>query len=159
MSTKINLWLLILYIQLHWQFLITFSDFRFVKIILRKLDTSSKKHKKEIEIIKTKVFGWKTTKNAKKIIHLLSRHLLKIERIKEQVDISARFFQKCKLWSDFFVIDMVFTKFAGHQNLLSQTTNTAQKIKFYIKGFFRTLRIWSHLLKKSLMENFIFCAV
>ena len=24
---------------------------------------------------------------------------------------------------------------------------------------FRKLRIWSHLLKKSLMENFIFCAV
>ena len=28
---------------------------------------------------------------------------------------------------------------------------TAQKMKF--------LRIWPHLLKKSLMENFIFCAV
>ena len=31
---------------------------------------------------------------------------------------------------------------------------TAQKKKFSIKN-----RIWSHLLKKSLMENFIFCAV
>ena len=37
---------------------------------------------------------------------------------------------------------------------------------FFIKGFFskceqirRKLRIWSHLLKKSLLENFIFCAV
>ena len=45
-------------------------------------------------------------------------------------------------------------------------TNTAQKIKFSIKDFFskcdrirRKLRIWLHLLKKSLMENFIFCAV
>ena len=43
---------------------------------------------------------------------------------------------------------------------------TAQKIKFSIKDFFskcdqirRKLRILSHLLKKSLMENFIFCAV
>ena len=43
---------------------------------------------------------------------------------------------------------------------------TAQKIKFSIKDFFRKwdqirrkLRIWSHLLKESLMENFIFCAV
>ena len=43
---------------------------------------------------------------------------------------------------------------------------TAQKIKFSIKDVFskrdqisRELRIWSHLLKKSLMENFIFCAV
>ena len=45
-------------------------------------------------------------------------------------------------------------------------TNTAQKIKFSIKDFFnrcgqirRKMRIWSHLLKKSLIENFIFCAV
>ena len=46
-----------------------------------------------------------------------------------------------------------------------QTLSTAQKMKFSIKGFFSKcdqirnfLRIWSHLLKKSLMENFIFCA-
>ena len=44
--------------------------------------------------------------------------------------------------------------------------NTAQKMKFSIKTFFSKcdqirifLPIWSHLLKKSLMENFIFCAV
>ena len=44
--------------------------------------------------------------------------------------------------------------------------HTAQKMKFPIKNFFskqdqirRKLRIWSHLLKKSLTENFIFCAV
>ena len=36
-----------------------------------------------------------------------------------------------------------------HDILVS--TLTAQKMKF--------LRIWPHLLKKSLMENFIFCAV
>ena len=43
---------------------------------------------------------------------------------------------------------------------------TAQKMTFFIKNFFskcdqirRKLRIWSHLLKKFLMENFIFCAV
>ena len=43
---------------------------------------------------------------------------------------------------------------------------TAQKMKFFIEGFFskcdqirRKLRIWSHLLKKSSMENFTFCAV
>ena len=40
---------------------------------------------------------------------------------------------------------------------------TAQKIKFFIKDFFSKcdqirgkLQIWSHLLKKSLMESFIF---
>ena len=43
---------------------------------------------------------------------------------------------------------------------------TAQKMKFHIKDFFskcdlirRKLRIWSHFLKKSLMKNFIFCAI
>ena len=41
----------------------------------------------------------------------------------------------------------------------------SQKVKFSNKDFFskcdqinRKLRIWSHLLKKSLMENFNFCA-
>ena len=43
---------------------------------------------------------------------------------------------------------------------------TAQKMMFSIRDFFckrnqirRKLRIWSHLLKKSLMENIIFCTV
>ena len=43
---------------------------------------------------------------------------------------------------------------------------TAQKIKFSIKDFFSKcdqirsfLRFWSYLLKKSFMENFIFCVV
>ena len=43
---------------------------------------------------------------------------------------------------------------------------TVQKMKFSIKDFFSKcdqicsfLRIWSYLLKKSLMENFIFCAM
>ena len=44
--------------------------------------------------------------------------------------------------------------------------DTTQKMAFSIKDFFskcdqirRKLRIWLHLLKKFLMENFIFCAV
>ena len=44
--------------------------------------------------------------------------------------------------------------------------NTAQKMRFSIKDFFSRcdqirmkLRIRSHLLKKFLMENFVFCAV
>ena len=46
------------------------------------------------------------------------------------------------------------------------TAFTAQKMKFSIKDFFSKceqirsfLWIWSHLMKKSLMGNFIFCAV
>ena len=45
----------------------------------------------------------------------------------------------------------------------SESCRTAEKIKFSIKDFFskcdkipRKKRIWSHLLKKALMENFIF---
>ena len=50
--------------------------------------------------------------------------------------------------------------------LVSLGNHCAHKMKFSIKNFFSTcyqirgcLRIWSHLLKKFLMENFIFCAV
>ena len=48
----------------------------------------------------------------------------------------------------------------------SQGIITAQKKNFSIKDFFRKcdqicsfLWIWSHLRKKSLIENLIFCAV
>ena len=41
-----------------------------------------------------------------------------------------------------------------------QVFSTAQKMKFFIMDFFsKRDKIRSHLLKKSLMENFIFCAV
>ena len=47
----------------------------------------------------------------------------------------------------------------------ANSLSIAQKMKLSIKDFFskcdqvrRKLRISSHLLKKSLMENFIFCA-
>ena len=50
--------------------------------------------------------------------------------------------------------------------LLNFINFTAQKMKFSIKDIFikcdqirRKLLIWSHLLNKSLMENFIFCSV
>ena len=52
-------------------------------------------------------------------------------------------------------------------NILPESLHiTAQKMKLSIKDFFdksdqirRKLRIWWDLLKKSLMENFIFCEV
>ena len=51
------------------------------------------------------------------------------------------------------------------KSLINEPT-TVQKMKFPIKDFFRKcdqirsfLRIWSHLLKESLTENFIFSAV
>ena len=49
---------------------------------------------------------------------------------------------------------------------IQKVGHTAQKMRLSIKDLFSKcdqicwkLRIWSHLLKKSLMENFIFCAV
>ena len=49
---------------------------------------------------------------------------------------------------------------------IDETSTTVQKMKFSVKDLFSKcdqirsfLMIWSHLLKKSLMENFIFCAV
>ena len=60
------------------------------------------------------------------------------------------------------VFHLVFLKLMS----LSSRIDTAQKMKLSIKDFFSKcdqirsfLGIWSHLLKKSLMENFIFCAV
>ena len=49
---------------------------------------------------------------------------------------------------------------------MNVSTNNCTKMKFSIEDFFSRCdqicsfqRIWSHLLKKFLMENFIFCAV
>ena len=54
----------------------------------------------------------------------------------------------------------------GLKSLAEANNPTVLKMKFSIKDFFSKcdqihsfLRIWSHLLKKSLVENFIFCAV
>ena len=59
------------------------------------------------------------------------------------------------------VFTQVFLLLAG-----DTSNTTAQKMKFSIKYFLSKcdrirskLRLWSHLLKKALMENFIFCAV
>ena len=53
-----------------------------------------------------------------------------------------------------------------NSNKRMHVLNLVQKMKLSITDFFSKcdqirsfLRIWSHLLKKSLMKNFIFCAV
>ena len=52
------------------------------------------------------------------------------------------------------------------RNITDQVIVTAQKMIFSMKNFFSKcdrirsfLQIWPHLLKKSLMKNFIFCSV
>ena len=78
--------------------------------------------------------------------------------------------RKCRPRPFFFSVLPKILKFCdfSFSGMLDLQTRlyTAQKTKFSIKDFFSKcdqmrsfLRIWSHLLKKSLMENFIFCAV
>ena len=65
------------------------------------------------------------------------------------------------------VIEMQFKNYeSSSKEQNAYDCSTAQKIKLSVKNFFwkcdqirSFLRIWSHLLKKSLMKNFIFCAV
>ena len=77
------------------------------------------------------------------------------------------FFHHLNLWSLCFKyvysLDYVFFFNFNYENTRTITT---QRIRFSIKDFFskcdqihNDLRIWSHLLKNSLMEHFIFCAV
>ena len=67
---------------------------------------------------------------------------------------------------DYLPHDLLVAKWNDYGFGLPPLRLTAQKMKDSIKGFFnkcdqicRRLRIWSHLLKKPLMENFIFCVV
>ena len=63
-------------------------------------------------------------------------------------------------------LSLLVTRCAGHNTDLASNSNiTARKMKFFIKDFLSKcdeihsfLQIWSHLLNKFLMENFIFCA-
>ena len=67
------------------------------------------------------------------------------------------YFQTSRHWKKFYVKNIPEQICSG---------NIAQKMKSSLEDFFSKydqirsfLRIWSHLLKKYLMENFIFCAV
>ena len=74
-------------------------------------------------------------------------------------------FKNFRIWSVSIMSRSVFYS-CKRKRLLLATNFIEKKMKFSIKDFFtkcdqirRKLRIWSHLLKKSLIENFIFCAV
>ena len=77
--------------------------------------------------------------------------------------------QSTLIWNaSFFYFRLFHLTFKNKHLALPRWTkaDTAQKMKFFIKDssskFDQScsfLQIWSHLLKKSLMENFIFCAV
>ena len=70
------------------------------------------------------------------------------------------------LLNNLFIINDRKTYEQLHGSSLLLQSNRAQKFKFYIIDFFSKcdqirsfLRIWSHLLRKSSMKKFIFCAV
>ena len=75
------------------------------------------------------------------------------------------YYRRCqcgKYYAEIREIDCLCCKRLQH----ATGTYTAQKMKFCIKDFFSKcdqirsfLRIWSHLLKKSLTGNFTFCVV
>ena len=84
------------------------------------------------------------------------------------VHFSLSFFLKYqtnqKLYKDSCLLKNLFQPQVLKMYSLSMVTE--QKMKFSVEDFFGKcdqirsfLRIWSHLLKKSFMENFIFCAV
>ena len=84
--------------------------------------------------------------------------------------VKLRYFLQWKPWNENIAIIIIFTLIQISIKIFSCFFhiigwNTLQKMKFFIKDFFskydqirRKLRIWLHLLKKSLMENLI-CAV
>ena len=96
-----------------------------------------------------------------------------------QVQLQGQYFRRCWYFSSFclfavcqflmpqwsvkFYINILFLQLSWFKDA---STLIAQIMTFSIRDFFskcdqirRKIRNWSHLLKKSLMENFIFCAV
>ena len=68
--------------------------------------------------------------------------------------------------SESYLLAIVPYKYLWKKICLLKLYVTAQKMKFSVKDFFSnvtksavSLRIWTHLLKKSLVESFNFCTV
>ena len=94
------------------------------------------------------------------------------EKLREKSDYERRWVSNGSIWEQYSPrkttrkLDLVFylslLQKKSHRDVL-----TTQKMKFSIKEFFskwdqirKKMQIWSHLLKKFLMENFIFlCSV
>ena len=117
-------------------------------------------------------FSFQSSKRRPQIIALtrLFRQLMSQENLTKRMNI---FYRKSKYVIQFNLFVNIFLLLTYLLNKLFiilrhmyLIVNTAQKMKFCIKVFFskcdqirNLLRIWSHILKKSLMKNIIFCAV
>ena len=108
---------------------------------------TKEEHNKSIRTTVTSNYK-KTNAKIKDKINKKGKEILKNKEVLSPLDVNEE--------SNFFF---------SHSKIIKRVSkiaqDTAQKMMFSIKDLFRKcfLRIWSHLLKKSLMENFIFCAV
>ena len=118
------------------------------------------------------------------IFKTFSSEVLLKQKYSEIVKVECYLSTDCKLYLSGGFASLIRRDFAKFENKFLKSTMrpctckvnlaffiivvnyTAQKVKFSIKDFFSKcdqissiLRIWSHLLNKSVMENFIFCAV
>ena len=91
-----------------------------------------------------------------------SRHTTSIQR---RYDVVRHRTTSYRHWND-VLYTIKWMKESLLWQIMFMHMSTAQKMKFSINDFLSKcdqirsfLRIWSHLLKKSLMENFIFCVV
>ena len=98
---------------------------------------------------------------------LLFQNILKMQFQDHNVvqDFSFKEFLSFKFKIVFFFFDPKYF-YEMTISCIIAITRTAQKIRFSITDFFSKcdqirwkLQIWSHLLKKSVIVNFIFCAV
>ena len=117
--------------------------------------------------IKISQFGEKLKTNKTQIKTFKSKHLKCTKQIKNfSFWLSLSRFS-CYRWNNYFDVSNTFYSyligFAVCPVLANFHGHTAQKMRFFIKDFFRKcdqirrkLRIWSNVLKKFLMENFIF---
>ena len=108
---------------------------------------TKEEHNKSIRTTVTSNYK-KTNAKIKDKINKKGKEILKNKEVLSPLDVNEE--------SNFFF---------SHSKIIKRVSkiaqDTAQKMMFSIKDLFRKcfLRIWSHLLKKSLMENFIFCPV
>ena len=87
----------------------------------------------------------------KKNTHSVIRHILRFRSLSDSDSLTDSFLPN-------FLLFVLFDFLKKYQAKAYWWLHTTQKVKFQLRIFFR-LRIWSHLRKKSLMENLILCAV
>ena len=115
---------------------------------------------------------YQDSKNCRPLrVHYSRKTSLNLSIFKSFLGISSRYIRFYRLVSLyrllFRIVCILLPIFRSLSNICGGVfCKNSWRMKFSIKDFFSKydqihnfMRIWSHLLKKSLMENFIFCAV